>query len=57
LASAQSVFGRFFDPPQTARLRRLGKVNLGADPVKLLDHEPPARGRLKRDYNPPLREP
>ena len=48
-ASAQSVFARFFLPFQRARLRRLGQVHLGTDPLELLDHEPPARCRLERD--------
>ena len=56
-ASAQSVFGRFFGPPQTARLRRLRQVHPGADPLELLDHKPPARGRLQRNLKLPPSEP
>ena len=33
---------------QRRRLGRLGQVHLSADPLELLDHEPPARRRLKR---------
>jgi hypothetical protein len=36
-------------PAQPARLRRLGEMHPGTDPLELLDHEPPARGRLQRD--------
>jgi hypothetical protein len=48
-ASDQSVFARFLLALQRARLRRLGEVHVSADPLELLDHEPPARRRLQRD--------
>src|ERR1035437_7506742 len=42
---------------QPACLRRLGQLNLGADPVEFLDHEPPARRRLQRDLEAVASEP
>ena len=42
---------------QRGRLRRLGQVHLGADPLQFLDHEPPARRRLQRDLEPLALEP
>ena len=42
---------------QTARLNHLGQVHLGADPLELLDQEPPARRRLQRNLEPLAPEP
>jgi hypothetical protein len=42
---------------QRGSLRRLGQVHLGADPVELLDHEPPARRRLQRHLETIVDEP
>jgi hypothetical protein len=38
-------------------LGRLGQMHLGADRTQLLDDEPPAGRRLKRDLQPPTGEP
>ena len=43
-----------FEP---ARLRRLGQVRIGADPLEFLDHEPPARRCLQRHLEIPTLKP
>ena len=42
---------------QRGRLRGLGQVHLSADPLELLDHEPPARRRFQRDLETLVGEP
>ena len=37
----------------STRLGRLGEVDVGADPLQLLDHEAPARRRLQCGAEPP----
>ena len=49
--------GTLLGPAQPARLRRLGEMHPGTDPLELLDHEPPARSRLQRDLELAPREP
>jgi hypothetical protein len=42
---------------QRARLRRLSEMHIGADPPRLLDHEPPARRGLQRHLEILTRKP
>jgi hypothetical protein len=42
---------------ERARLRRLGQMHISADPLELLDHEPPARRRLQRHLEIPTLKP
>jgi hypothetical protein len=50
MASVRAIVLRaLLRAPKPGRLRRLGQVQLSADPAQLLDHEPPARRRLQRD--------
>lgn len=43
------VLGMLLVTAQRGGVRGLGQMHNGSDPVQLLDHEPPARGRLQRD--------
>jgi len=50
------VLGALLVPPPRRGLRRLGQVRHAAHPAQLLDHEPPARGRLQRHLELPATE-